>query len=244
MKKFTSEKDLLKQLIKENINRMVLYEGLIYSYAPSFIIPKIKKSGFDKVFYDSKRNIFSIEFKLGKDNKERFESLDKFLDDVCGWFHGSTVYNNFFLPDKNSFLLEKKGVANLQYEAKFDIKIEKIPKELYHLTKTKNLSNVLKKGLIPKSSIQFFNYKDRIYLSTNVNSLIDLASQKNFIVNDKQFTILKIDGTKLNYGIRFFKDPNFENGLYTLENIHPNFLKPVIELNFDENNNITKTELK
>jgi RNA:NAD 2''-phosphotransferase len=190
--------------------------------------------GFDKVTYDVKRNIFIIGFMLDDDNKRRYELLNNFLNNVCGWIHGSTIVNRGIISNKLDFLNLTTGIVSLQYEAKFDIKIEKLPNILYHLTVEDKLNKILKNGLTPKSSTQFFSFKDRIYLSTNLESLIDLAQQKNYIIGGRKFILLQINGLSLNDGIRFFKDPNFENGVYTLENISPLLIKPINKLIFDD----------
>jgi len=46
--------DLLRILIKENMERQLLYEGLIFSYSPKTIISKLKKSGFKDITYNGK----------------------------------------------------------------------------------------------------------------------------------------------------------------------------------------------
>ena len=139
---------------------------------------------------------------------------------------------------------ETSGIATLQYEAKFDVEIEKAPKELFHLTRTKSLDKILKSGLTPKASTKFFNYKDRIYFSTDLEPLVDLALQKNIIENDNEFVFLRINGAKLNYGIRFFKDPNFINGVYTLENVSKSAIEPYAKLHIAEDGSYKIEEFK
>lgn len=236
------EKDLLRQLIKEQVKRELLYEGLIVSYSPSFIFPRLKNLGFNSVSYNKAQSVFNINFQLDKNNKERYNELNNFLKNVCGWEHGATKSNNQIVPSKTDFLDVENGNAILQYEAKFNLRADNIPDKLYHLTTKDKCDKILSNGLTPKSSFRFFNFTDRVYLSLNIDALTSFAIQKSNITEKNDFVILEINGNKLNPNMRFFKDPNFINGIYTLENIPPQAIKVVFELNVD-GNNITKTAI-
>ena len=242
-KRFTSHDILMRQLIREEINKKLLYEGLSVSFNPSFIYPRIKKMGFEDIRYDNNRKIFSINFVLNNDNSPRYEKLNNFMDNVCGWMHGATMGGGKTIPNKLDFLKTLEGNAFLQYEAKFNIEINKLPKILYHLTVFDNLNKILKIGLIPKSSEYIFNYKDRIYFSENIDSLINLAKQKAKTKNIKEFAVLQIETSSLQIGIRFFHDPNFQDGMYTLENIAPLNILPILKISFDEKGNVITEKL-
>jgi len=232
MRSITEER-LARQLIREEIKRCIIYEGLIFSYSPAFIFTSLKGMGYSDIFYNKHRKVFSINFALGSDNESRYRDLDHFLDNVCGWFHGSSISNKNVLPNKTSFIDIISGNVFLQYEAKFNIRVEKLPGKIYHLTTEEKLKKILKVGLTPKSSILLLNYRDRIYFSLNYDSLINFSKQKSSITNKNDFIILEVETSKINHGTRFFEDPNFLNGVYTLENIPPYAIKPFIKIKVD-----------
>ena len=161
-----------------------------------------------------------------------------------------SIAGGFPTKDKLDFLNHKNGNVILQYEAKFDIEVSDIPKSLYHLTTCEKINSVLKMGLTPRSSTEYFNFKDRIYLATSKNSLTDLAIQKSAISKNslsdlelqksvisrkKCFIVLEINLNGVTDRIRFFRDPNFIEGIYTLENIPKNAIEPIEKILIDEN---------
>ena len=236
-----SQKTFLRQLIKEQVKRTLLYETLLYSHSPSVIIPRLNNMGFNKVAYNSFKNVFSILFQIGNDNKERYEKLDYFLDVVGGWQHGLTIAGKTVVGDKKHFLNETSGTAILQYEAKFDVLLGKHPKKLYHLTTAEKLNKILKNGLTPKNSTKFFNYNERIYFSMDENSLINFLKTKSDMIEKINFVVLEINESSLPSAMRFFRDPNFDNGVYTLENITPQAIQPLYNLSVNEKGEIIKT---
>jgi len=229
--------DLLRILIKENMERQLLYEGLIFSYSPKTIISKLKKSGFKDITYNGKT--ININFVLSEQNKEIYEKLNSFLYNVCGWFHGVSIADGVPTKDKLDFFNHKNGNVFLQYEAKFDIEVSETPDTLYHLTACEKLKKVLNNGLTPRTSTEYFNFENRIYLSKSKEGLIDFARQKSFISKKDCFIILKINLNGFTDRIRFFIDPNFIGGIYTLENI-PKFTIELIEkITIDDKNNVS-----
>jgi hypothetical protein len=227
--------EFLKILIKEELERKVLYEGLVFSYSPKIIINRLNKFGFKDVIYNGKT--ININFILSEQNKEIYEKLNNFLYNVCGWFHGVSIADGMLTKDKLDFLKHKSGNVILQYEAKFDIEVTEIPNDLYHLTTCDKLKKVLNNGLTPRTSTEYFNFENRIYLSKSKDSLIDFAKQKSSINKKDCFIILKITLNGFTDRIRFFTDPNFNDGIYTLENIPKPTIEPIERIIIDEKNN-------
>ena len=240
--------ELLEQLIREAIERAPLYEGLIYSYPPSAIFPGLKQIGFSNVWYDKYKNLFIIRFILDDDNKSRYEKLDKFMNNVCGWVHSATMANKIRVDKRLDFLNVNEGLAELQYEAKFDVEMYGLPEKIYHLTTTNKVEKILRMGLTPRNSITPFNYNNRIYFSLNTNSLLSLAKEKVKLnvkktLEPTNFTILEIIPTHTQLGMRFFKDPNFVNGVYTLENVPPEAIKSISTIVVSQDGNVTQTSI-
>lgn len=230
--KHFTEKDLFKQLIKEGLKRKLIYEGLIFSYPASMVYRKLKDKGYDIIY---KNKVLTIKFDLSSDNEKRYSELKSFMD-ICGWQHGSTIGGNKLHPDKLSFFEVTNGSVGLQYEPKFDLELSKNPAMLYHLTSASKLSKILKKGLVPKSSDNFYSFTDRIYLSKEIKQLYPFTKKKFDITKEKKLVILEVHPKR----IRLFEDPNFLGGLYTLENIDKWLIKPIKEIELDDSGNIIK----
>jgi len=87
-------------------------------------------------------------------------------------------------------------------------------------------------------------HPERIYFITDIsneNKIKNLISQlfiknKNDVDNKSTYVILEIDLIKNGQMVdpKFFKDPNLDGAVYTMENIHPTAIKPVevAEINF------------
>ena len=243
--KTMNQHDFLIILIREDIERHILYEGLIYTYSLEMLLPELYNLGFKKndFEFNSFNNVIKVNFTLNDDNEKRYLELNRIMENVGGWFHGSSIAGSI-LKNKLDFIKEPNGQIILQYEPKFDISVA-TPEKLYHLTKQNKLGKIKKNGLTPRSSIDFFNFKDRIYFSINKNSLEDFAKQKKQIelnnIYEKEralkykstkqknveleqtgkFIILTIKPNWGRINTRFFKNPNFFDGFYTKENISP-----------------------
>lgn len=160
---------------------------------------------------------------------------------------------------KGKFDLDKiqnhiNNITNLEiiYEAKFDLNISfsKFDK-IYHITPTYRVESIIKNGLIPKSNSKLSNHPERVYFMKNkqfvtqllkniklnnkketnkIKQLVDnYFMNKEFIKNDElDYTLLEISNLD-NYN--FYRDINYNNGVYTLDNINP---KDIKILNKDE----------
>lgn len=245
--KHHGHEELWRQLTRESLERSLLYEGLIYTHSLNMLLPELRSIGFNKKDFEfnPNKNIIIVRFTLNKDNQERYQELNRIMDNIGGWFHGASIAN-ILLPNKLDFLEYTDGQVTLQYEPKYDIEVV-MPDKLYHLTKQNKVNKIKKLGLTPRSAEQFFNFKDRVYFALNKNSLYDLAKQKKQIelnrINAKKYSDENIKNNKIEQSgkfailtiapkgskvyTRFFKDPNFFDGYYTKENIHPFAIKNI-----------------
>lgn len=142
------------------------------------------------------------------------------------------------------------NISNIEiyYEAKYDNKIMfNNDDKIYHITPTINLDKILNIGLVTKTNYKGMFYKDRIYFMLNkefVDSLLNnlklhdkerVLKYKKLIDNyflNKDF--LDLENNELNYSLLeisnldryiFYKDINYSNGVYTLNNINPKDIK-------------------
>lgn len=193
----------------------ILGEGLIKTYPfktmmryvreyfniPQFYMHSYKNNGVNCVAIDLPKN------------KEFQERVDKAMN-LCGYFESIRASLGEF--------------DRIHYEPKFEEEEMDVGDILYHITHISNKDKIMRIGLCPYSKNGLFNYPSRIYFfkeNTPKEALIKAAmalkrySAKSF--KDDRYCILKIDTNKLKDNIKFFADPNYEYGLYTLNNIPP-----------------------
>lgn len=133
------------------------------------------------------------------------------------------------------------SVNNLSYvglvlESNFDNKLENNYQSLFHVTKKEHLDSILKLGLSPRSNNRLSVHPDRVYLAFNkqilINDTIKFQDSDNkehikYInhLNGKEqkyfpdFTYVLLEIKDKN--IKLYQDPNYKNGCFTLENINP-----------------------
>ena len=254
---WSHDKDI-KELEDFWANQKLLYEGLIHSYNTNVITRGLKGRGYKDenigVERNSNGNVYVIKFFLDENSKKRLESLNKFMSDLCGWGLGTIKDEDGIKIENEDFFkpeYEQKFVW-LQYEPKFNERInaEDFPKKMYHITTTQGFKKIKEIGLTPKTRTGFFfAFKNRIYLTDTAERLIQLAQRfvtdkykkqsnikDNKVITD--FIVLEINIYDIKLPIKLFKDPNFINGFYTLDNIRRGVIKPIMEIDFNVNGEV------
>lgn len=132
---------------------------------------------------------------------------------------------------KNGWVLSRVENDAIYYEPSYSDRVEQVPSTLYHITSSKNVKNILKKGLTPKegvynSKLSTLNieknkraYPARIYLSTNIK-LADIL-RKSFVKlgDDNNFITLQVDTNNLLPGTKFYKDIEQPGSIWTYSRI-------------------------
>lgn len=205
-----------------------LYEGLISSqpisqvftsfnlkFAPKLKLTLTKFKSLNVIFYN-----FSDTNHLYKDVKKLMNNL--------GWFLAQSFYEdkklNKRIPATFKKIIDKNPeTAFLIFEPKFDMELDhkRLPKNLYHITLLKHQNKIKKQGLTPRAKNKKSYHPKRIYFLTDKNNYKIFA--KKLYPKEKKFLLIEIKTKDLN-DIRLFKDINTENGIFTLENVHPNLL--------------------
>jgi RNA:NAD 2'-phosphotransferase (TPT1/KptA family) len=133
-------------------------------------------------------------------------------------------YDQDYLIDKKNYFSD----VTIIYEPKYDIESE-IPRYLYHLSIQEFNNKILKFGLVPKSKNKLSKHLDRIYVCKDPNDCKNLINRMiiHYVhkYEDKlnlKWIIYKIDTDGLN--LKLFKDPNYNDGYYLVDNIPPNNL--------------------
>lgn len=124
----------------------------------------------------------------------------------------------------------------MQFEPKYQDNIFNEVKNmgiLYHSTLTINVNNIKQNGFMPSSKNNLFNYPNRIYFSkgnSDIRSLIDITIQLSKVnkQNYDDYSIIVIDTNKIPDNIRFYYNPNYQEGVFTEDSIPSNTIKNII----------------
>jgi len=186
-----------------------------------------------EIYSEIDENTFEISILKNRDAfspKDAADLLD--LLNNLGWFisYMKLHSNTNRLEDrynKNTFLdsIKNKNIHSifLICEAKFDFKVNKIPKTLYHIAPLDNWKKIETIGLVPKSRSKASYHPDRVYLAKTQLGVEQLANQMYNKTGVKKYVILKINTDVIPGGyFKLYQDPNYiKAGYYTLNNIPP-----------------------
>jgi hypothetical protein len=170
-----------------------------------------------------------------------FDMLSSLMTNKFGWFPSSQLlelsngFNRLKKYDESEIKLKKSIISNLtiEYDSKFDEE-SKYDGELYHLSIQEYEKKILKSGLFPKSKSKLSSHIDRIYLCKSAQDCKNLIPQMKLHYSEERdinhyelgnkkwnkntkWIIFKVNNTNL----KLFKDPRYEEGYYTLDNISP-----------------------
>lgn len=249
IRKLTIEENLEKVKDYEKIvhpryfSPLVMNEGLIKSFPADNVISHMKDyfnfndsdiwkikvlNGQEKIVINVP-NIFN-NYKVVKEKMER-----------CGWFLSA--------PTEKEIKQNQNRWIRMEFEAKFSddatAKIKKKHKYLYHITPRYNLEKIKKEGLAPRCRNTYFMFPSRIYLlfpdeaksiATNQKELAwlagELCARNGSKGNDGQYSVLEIATDKLGDNVRLHYDPDYKYGLWTADNIKPDAIVGVSNIDF------------
>ena len=224
--------------LKRIIQEIKLYEGLDITHSQATTINMLKTWGRherndSKIgIYPMKEDKNKIFLSIKSSSKSEYDNLLTLINNL-GWFpslyyiHNQHKAYNYEEVIKS---IELNYFIDVILEAKFDIQVDEDDmdsvNDLYHASFTKNEKKILKIGLAPRSKEKLMSHPARVYLAFDFKDAEYLAKQPKFRGEEKEMTIFRIDMEGLNKRrlIRFFRDPNFEGGIYTYENIPPQFI--------------------
>ena len=241
MKKFLNFNEYLQDFpIKDPFERF--NESLIHTYPLNFFERRLQKflldTGYDHRFLD---DIILNTLELIMDSEDFKDSLLKIIineANFCGYKIAQIVLVN---PDKKTTVIKnvdvntsniikdaEKSFVHILFESNFDKEFMDVPKILYHVTLTKNVSKIMSDGLIPKSKKKLSSHSDRVYFALSEDFTKHLLTMMSKIDDfpESDYSILKIDTSTLK--VKFMQDPNSIRttgqilGIYTHENIPPN----------------------
>jgi hypothetical protein len=218
---------ILLEVYKEEYE-LNLQEGLIKTNNIGKTLNILEKKYSSKFIFTRSKNSFYI--KTFSTNVNAL--LNGIIKDAntLGWFPSFMETEKYTGKwDKKYF---KEGEIKLRFEAKFDEEVvENIPSILYHITPTQNADKILSIGLVPKSRSKASYHPDRVYLSKDLKDIKNLGEMFYQKTGIKNWTILKIkiDMIPGDY-LKLYTDPNYKQGYYTLNNIPPQAIEKVKDI--------------
>lgn len=222
--------DVFEEYYLRNKFEIDLNEGLISSYPINNVIADIHSQLLKTTIEDKKDNEFHIGI-LPEFDLEDFNKLKRLLD-RGGWkivgmdiITHVKILNDKYNESKITKLLESQEFYKIRLliHAKFDIKMSNkfLPEYLYHVTPLKNWPRIQKKGLIPRSEAKRTSHPERVYFGFIEDKMEDLARRMKTTNSEINWVLLRVETKHLPDYTTFYKDPNYQNGVYTYNNIAP-----------------------
>jgi len=250
------EQDMINFM--EESNRLT--EGLISSVDIDKSVELLNKRFPSQLNHIESYNDESITIYIESDDIEIETVLEvfKFLN-TLGWYligisdnddgYDSTSYNmpkdikNKPIQSKDELLkvLNKSydGEYQFVFEKKYVEQVKDLPKYLYHVSRIRNRESILSKGLLPKSKQKIFSHDKRVYLILPEDDSTDYTDYPRFINHLLSFydngigDVYRIDTSKLNNSIKFFKDTYAEIGIFTESVIPVNSLELIDTIKYN-----------
>ena len=161
------------------------------------------------------------------------DDILKFTDDVYGLADG--LFYEFYKGIDFEAFLNKRGlyvtnseITNSRIEVLIDSNYDnmiKTPNIVYHVTPTKYIENILKKGLKPMSGNKLAINLPKVYVAITrlgANQIKTIFNQWELetLNSHSDRTVLKIDTSKLRKGTKFYSDEDFApEGAWTYSHI-------------------------
>ena len=105
-----------------------------------------------------------------------------------------------FLYKNNWYVAKHRNNNRGELKPKYSIEgvVDKIPLMLLHATPTKNVENIIKDGIKSSSKDLRHKYPNRVYVATKLSTIKQLIVEMKRYSGVEDYSIFKIDGTKLN----------------------------------------------
>ena len=247
--------ELRKQLIRqnpptyENPLTLSLFYGLNETLLHSFPVKRVEK--YIKDYFKLKDHQTSVTKRGNVDVLNVYTYLTdvdvNFLNkamNYLGWFLSSPKIEYIEkLQDEHN----KKKIENLYLALQFEPihqnnvtdEIKEKEKTLIHLTPSYYVGKIKHIGFSPRSKNKQFGYPDRVYFlkgSIDREELLSIGERLDYNnenpINTGKYAIITIDTTKLPDHVELFYDPNFKDGVYTCNNIPPDVILNIEDIQF------------
>lgn len=223
--------------------KLNLEEGLIKTAPIGEAIYILKRQFPDWIFqYEKGDKDFTVEILRSKNGiqSEYFKKLLPLLNNLGYFISYIEIYGDGIeLKDsysekavKNAFQNPKIHSIYLECEAKFDQKVNKVPEILFHVAPLRSWEKIQKVGLVPKSRSKKAYHPERVYLGKSEKGIAALAPKFYQSTGLKDWVLLKVHTDLVPGGyLKLYYDPNYKYGYYTLNNIPPQAIEKVKDIN-------------
>ena len=192
-----------------------------------FIVESLKSESLDSMLlYKQLNTKFDGDIIVDRPYDEYLETIDIRIKNT-------DIFDKLFrYIKKNNWYVSKNYNTSIVIKPIYSNGIvENIPQILYHVTPTKNIKKILKKGLISKSENIRDKYPNRIYFTRRLGTAEQFIIELKRWKGNEEYSIIEIDTTELN--CVFYKDiASIYFGCYYIqnENIKTEYLS-VVEKN-------------
>ena len=211
-----------------------LEEGLIHTYPIDTTIRYISEyfgMNSKEIFKGDGENGYERIFVKMYDDKRNHAIMNRAMN-LCGYF-------------PSHFSRHSDGYVVVQYESRNDkdisAELRGTERYLTHITPSYNEEKILSGGFSPMAKNHVFNFPDRVYFSVGSApseeslQMIKMLSLANVSEgNNGKYTVFKVDLRKIPEDVKFFRDQNYKNGIYTKENVRPDCIVGKIHIDANE----------
>lgn len=166
-------------------------------------------------------------------NNEKIDTASNIFKNIvndiqlAGYFYSKEMYGDVYNDgtDRQYFIFS----PNVQNTIKISSNI--IGDKIYHICPRNVVEKIKRIGFVPKMKNKLFSYDPRIhffYNNTPKYEMRRLVSQFNELTN-KEYSLITIDTTNLQ-NVSFYKDIDEEFGIYTKNNIRPEYIVSVEDI--------------
>ena len=194
---------------------------------------RLPKECFNKVEAFNKISIYVLYASIGINDKLISDAMEK-----LGYFVGAVGEEQ--TPFGMKFRIVQFEPMCYKQKDETD-NIKSMYNVLFHWTPSSNVDSIMKNGLIPCNKNIIFNYPPRTYLIKGDSSQQKLLWLGSMLCDAKigsndnaNYSLLKIDLSKIDDNVRFYLDSNTEIGIYTEDFIEPQAISFVLEKDFLE----------
>lgn len=151
----------------------------------------------------------------------------------CGYYLGSPKLENI----KPNIWVKLQFEPKIQEDNSEQIRNEE--RTLMHLTPIYNLRRIQSIGFSPRCKNELFNYPSRLYFlrgSLDRNEIMSIGKQlcdaNSSVGNEGKYALITIDLSRIPSEVKFSLDPNYPYGIFTTNNIRPEVIIDVEEIEF------------
>jgi len=204
-------------------------EGLIKTYPPDYTFTHLKNylTGNLHIIHDielisinhTNKIVININQKL---TEVQFKDIKKEIN-LCGYFIATLIINTNFNRVLDFTKIDFNDVTTYEYtiEAKYECNIDITQfSSIFHVSPTIYNDKIQSIGLKPNAKSKKSYHPPRVYFETDEGKIFKLLNT----LSTTEQTVFEINTNGLKE-YKFYQDPNYITGIYTFDNIRPEYIK-------------------